>query len=302
MTVHYHCKRFAGASFAIRSVCSRDEREGTAWNQKAEKMKQTPQSLTELFRRYLHHQVAAQAEGLNLADPDGQVVPHEAVPVQPVDPRLAWEDALAVVRLEQTHSADEAISFSAPPEWPSLVATQEPAIAVPFCIGNFPQMVRNLQPFLTGRDLSELRLREGLGNEKSRALCAPSAVMHWAKTMRGYPQTLIAAGVLRLARRFKEAHELLLSNEPATANWQGLRANEEAALAWHRGNAEEALTSWQNQKPSIAVLFNRGMASLFLGQPADARLALEQAVSQLPEASAWHHLGQLYLALIAARS
>jgi hypothetical protein len=54
-----------------------------------EYMSQTSRSVTELFRQYLRRQMAAHAEGLGFADPDGLVVPHEAVPVQPVDPRLA---------------------------------------------------------------------------------------------------------------------------------------------------------------------------------------------------------------------
>jgi tetratricopeptide (TPR) repeat protein len=110
---------------------------------------------------------------------------------------------------------------------------------------------------------------------------------------------LLAAGVLRLARRFEEADELLKSKTPAA--WKALRANEEAALAWHRGQAEEALASWQTQKASVPVLFNRGMAALFLGRAADAQTALHQAVDQLPDTSAWHHLGHLYLALAEAR-
>ena len=47
----------------------------------------------------------------------------------------------------------------------------------------------------------------------------------------------------------------------------------------------------------MPVLFNRGMAALFTGQPADARADLRRAVEQIPESSGWHHLGRLYLAL-----
>jgi tetratricopeptide (TPR) repeat protein len=266
-------------------------------------MSETPQSLAELFGRYLRRQMTAQAEGLGLADPDEQAVPHEAVPVQPVDPRLAWEDALAVVRYSQTRNDNEASPSSAPPDWPGLVAAQESAIAVAFCIGNYPQMVRNLQPFLAGSELSALSCQARQGIERGRSMNVPSTLLPWARAMRGYPQLLVAAGLLRLARRFEDASQLLNSKGAETpAAWKTLRANEEAALAWHRGHAEEALTLWQAQKPIVPVLFNRGMAALFLGRPTEARTALEQAVSQLPETSAWHHLGHLYLALIAARS
>jgi tetratricopeptide (TPR) repeat protein len=272
-----------------------DERERGLRNKKGKEMWRTPRSLTALFRQYLHRQMAAQAEGLGLADPDGQVVPYEAVPMQPVDPRLAWEDALAVVRFSQAPSAGAGNPIPAPPDWPSLVAAQEPAIALAFCIGNFPQMVRNVQPLLAGGDLSALR------RVPTRPVSVSPTLLQWASTTRGYPQLFVAAGILRLARRFKEACDIFVSNREAPAGWQALRANEEAALAWHRGNAEEALALWQAQKTSLPVLFNRGMATLFLGRATEARTALNRAVAQLPETSAWFHLGQLYLALIAAR-
>ncbi len=275
-------------------------------------MSQTPQSVTELFGQYLRRQMAAQAEGLGYADPDGQVVPHEAVPMQPIDPRLAWEDALAVFRPLMTvaeslrdsepHSRSECSttsgepSLQAPPDWSSLVAAQEPAVAVAFCLGNFPQMVRDLQPLLTGGDLTLLRPSRG------RPLSVSPNLLPWANAAGGYPQRLLAVAVLRLARRFEEASELLKSSLACASGWQALRENEEAALAWHCGKADEALAQWQTQKDSVPVLFNRGMAALFLGRPGDARIALEEAVVQLPDSSAWHHLGHLYLALAAARS
>ncbi|MHB1423375.1 MAG: hypothetical protein ACYC3I_09330 [Gemmataceae bacterium] len=257
-------------------------------------MSQKPPSVTELFGQYLRRQMAAQADGLGFADPDGQVVPHEAVPMQPVDPRLAWEDALAVVRLGTEASSPS--RWEAPPDWPSFVAAQEPAIAVAFCIGNFPQMVRNLQPLLTGGDLTALR------PSTSRPIGAPPALLQWANAASGYPRLLLATAVLRLARHFDDASEVRGSRVDVPKAWQALWDNEEAALAWHRGNAEEALALWQAQKSSVPILFNRGLANLFLGRPAAARTALEQAVVQLAETSAWHHLGHLYLTLAAARS
>ena len=257
-------------------------------------MHQTPPSVIELFRDYLRRQMAAQAEGLGFADPDGQVVPHEAVSIQPADPRLAWDDALAVVDHFVTKSS--APRWEVPPDWPSFVAAQEPAIALAFCVGNFPQMVRNLQPLLASGDLSTLRQSAG------RPVSVSPSLLQWANKVQGYPQVLLAAGVLRLARRFEEASTLLKSRGDAAKSWQALRANEEAALAWQRGQAEEALALWQRQKASVPVLFNRGMAALFLGRPAEAQTALGQAVAQLPDTSAWHHLGHLYLTLATTRS
>jgi hypothetical protein len=249
-------------------------------------------SLPELFRRYLERQVTAQEAGLGFPEAEGEVVPHEAVPVQPVDPQQAWQDAVGVVSAFLPPGG--ASAWQVPPEWPTLVAAQEPAVALAFCLGNFPQMVRNLHPLLAGGDPAALR------QGSVRPLPAP-ALLEWTGAQAAWPQVLLAAGVLRLARHFDEASDLLRRAGEAPAEWRPMRANEEAALLWHRGRTEEALAQWQAQPDSVPVLFNRGMASLFLGQSAAARAALSVVVEQLPDTSAWHHLGHLYLAL-AARS
>jgi tetratricopeptide (TPR) repeat protein len=256
-------------------------------------MSETPRSLADLFTRYLQQQMAAQTDGLGFADPDGQVVPHEAVPVQPVEPRLAWQDALAA--LSHLAPGRSASIRDVPPDWPVLVANHEPAVALAFCAGNFPQLVRNLQPLLGNADLTVLRPSAG------RPLSVPSPLLEWATGTRAYPQILLAAGVLRLCRRFDEAAELLHLPGNVPAAWRAAKANEEAALAWHRGRAEEALDLWCKQESSVPVLFNRGMAALFLGRPDEAHAALTEAVAPLPDTDAWHHLGHLYLALADAR-
>ena len=149
----------------------------------------TPPPLAELFAEYLKGQTAAQAVGLGFAEPDGEVEPYESVPVQPVDPALAWTDALAAAGHFQTAKTN----WTTPPDWPALVAAQEPAVALTFSLGNFPQMVRNLHPLLAGGDLTALRAGPARG--------APApALVEWARTEAGYPQMLLAAGVLRLAR------------------------------------------------------------------------------------------------------
>ena len=84
------------------------------------------------------------------------------------------------------------------------------------------------------------------------------------------------------------------------AEWADAWANETAALLWHRGRKEEAARAWQALPESVPVLFNRGMAALFLGRATEARPLLERAVAGLPEGDAWHHLGRLYLTLARA--
>ena len=98
---------------------------------------------------------------------------------------------------------------------------------------------------------------------------------------------------------FDEAADLLKGAPPA--EWRAVHANEEAALAWHRGRADEAAALWQKQPESVPVLFNRGMAALFLGDAVTAHEALTRTAAALPETGAWHHLSRLYLALAAAR-
>jgi tetratricopeptide (TPR) repeat protein len=254
--------------------------------------KVTNPPLDELFRNYLQRQATAQGQGLGFADVSGDVVPHEAVPLQPADPQQAWKDALAVV----PHLAGKTkVQWQVPPDWPTLVATQEPAVDLAFCLGNFPQMVRLLQPLLT------------LGGAVQPTSLAPrpipaAGLAEWAKNARTFPEILLAAGMLRLNQQFGEAEDLLRQAGEADAHLAALRANEEAALLWHQGRHEDALAAWQTQDAAAPVLFNRGMAAIFLGRFAQAQEPLGQAVKALPETSAWHHLGQMYLALAQAQA
>jgi len=244
-------------------------------------------TVAELFARYLERQVDAQAEGLGFAPALGEVEPYDSVPVQPIDPRLAWDEARAVL---QTFAGLSPAQGKAPLEWPHLVAGYEPALALAFALGNYPQLVRDLHALLAGGNLSALRGRPA-------GTLADEALLAWARRQTGSYPRLLAAGVLRLARAYDEAAELLEQAAPGTGEWHAVWENERAALAWHRGQAEEALTLWQHQAESVPVLFNRGMASLFLGRTEEARTALGPAVAALPDSSSWHHLGQLYLAL-----
>jgi tetratricopeptide (TPR) repeat protein len=251
-------------------------------------------ALGQLLTRFLQRQAEAQAAGLAPADP-GDVTPYEASPVQPVDARLAWEEAVAVASY-LAPDVDRR-SFTVPPHWPQLVAAQEPAAAPAFAIGNYPQMVRDLHLLLNHFRPAELRPGGG------RSLATP-ALVQWsekAAQLKKLPQVLLAIGSLRLAREFDQAGQILANlQKEAAASWQPALLNERAALAWHQGNHADALALWNAVPDSVPVLFNRGMACLFLDQPAQARSWLTQAVAQLPEGSAWHHLGRLYLTLAAA--
>ena len=253
-------------------------------------------SLSALLTSYLKRQVSDQMQDLGHAEPLGRVVPFEAVPVQPVEPRLAWEEALAV--LPHFQLAGAADGLAVPPDWPTLVAAHEPEAALPFCLGNFPQMVRQLPVLLQAPDLAPRRATA------VSPLCPPS-LRHWASQAAQKPpflQTLLAVGVLRLARYHDLATELFRQHRGRVpADHRRAWANEEAALAWSCGQFEQAAALWQSQAESVPILFNRGLADLFLGRAAKARTWLIQATARLSDESAWYHLGHLYLALAEMR-
>jgi hypothetical protein len=248
--------------------------------------------LTDLFGDYLRQQVSRQTAGLGRADSTDEVVPFEAVPVQPADAKLAWEEAVAVARYSQ--SGMTMPTWSPPPDWPAIVSSQEPAAALSFSFGNYPQLVQNVRSLLHATDLATLRPVE------ARSTAAPS-VREWAAAVVKQPespQLLLVVGILRLTKQFEEAAELLKHHRAIQfADWQAAWANEEAAVVWHRGQVQQAADLWEKQAPSVPVLFNRGMAALFLGKSAAARSSLTEAVDQLPEKDGWHHLGRLYLTL-----
>jgi tetratricopeptide (TPR) repeat protein len=248
-------------------------------------------SLASLMSKYLEQQRDAQAAGLASCDPSSEVVLYDAGPVQPIDARIAWLEATAVIPLFG-QKLDK--SCSVPPHWPQLVAAHEPVAALAFCVGNFPQLLRNLQVLLHKTDLAKLL------PSASQPTAAP-ALLDWseqASLKPQFPQLLLAVGALRLAKQFERCEALLTKHEGSVPKeWRAAWSNEKAALLWHRGRTDEACKLWESLPDSVPVLFNRGMAALFSGRIDEARAALTQAVSQLPETGAWHHLGRLYLTL-----
>src|SRR2546421_4680224 len=87
-------------------------------------------SLEVLFANYLRQQAEAHASGLAALDPNGEVVPYDVGPVQPIDARPAWTEAVAVA----THydAGFQVKQMQAPPQWPQLVLVHEPAAALAF--------------------------------------------------------------------------------------------------------------------------------------------------------------------------
>ena len=249
-------------------------------------------SLQDLAARLLAGQIGAHASGLAAFEPN-EVTPYEAGPVQPINPETAWREAVVAL----TYCGVQEVP-AAPPHWPHLVANHEPVVALAFCVGNFPQLVRNFHQILQSRELTSLRPVAG------RPTLAPQ-VSAWAEQCAAnpeFPKALVALGALRLAKQFDEADRLVAALDSAVpAEWQAAWDNEKAALAWHRGDMLAALTAWRGMSPSLPVRFNMAMAELFSGDAAAARVRLTDVVREMPESSAWHHLARLYLTLATMR-
>lgn len=246
--------------------------------------------LSDLLARYLEKQADAEDAGITAFS--GEVTPYEVGPLQPLDPKLAWDEALAALAFYGKPAVRKA-----PPHWAQLVAGHESIVAVAFCVGNFPQLVRNWHQVLTQPAGSEISVDAG----RPAALDFSSYVAQ-AGEKRQFPQLLIALSTLRLARQFDAGRAFIQAHDAAIpAEWRAAWDNEKAALAWHAGQPQDARKAWDRLEPTAPVLFNRGMAALFTGDIPAAKQSLQAAVALVPAASAWHHLGRLYLTLAGLR-
>ena len=226
-------------------------------------------SIEALMMRFLANRSDASA----VEPGESEVEPHEVAAGFRVDPRAAWLDA--------NYAAASAAQL--PPEWSALVGQQSSAFALPMAAGHFPQRVKDLQPLLAKFNPAELRPTGTQG-----ALPAFTNLRTWI-AKNGSANPLLAAGIARTLGDFDTAEALL-------ANLNGAD-NDKAALRWQRGECGEALSAWDAMPDAPAVLFNRGMARLFLGRVAEARESLQKAVAAIPETSGWHTLARLYLAV-----
>jgi tetratricopeptide (TPR) repeat protein len=258
--------------------------------------KASPPSLHEMLASYLRRQMTSISLGLASAAVGGEVQPYDAVPALPADPQLAWKGTLSVLNIFGLKSKDSFVPF--PAEWSGLVTDHPPAAALPCALGNYPQMVRDLRAIVQAKSLSSIRT----GQSRVLPLSGLAARASELAGRQDYTALLVAAGMLRAASHFEDAEHLLRTNsKDFPESLQQLVANELAALAWQRGQIQEATRMWEAQKPSPAVWFNRGMAALFQDQASEATSYLKKAVDQLPEDDGWQHLGRLYLALAEMR-
>lgn len=247
--------------------------------------------IADLMSRYLAQQAEARGAGIGEA-PVNEVEPYEAAAFPLVEPRTAWDEAIAAIRLLDPEKGK--LNIAPPADWSGLISGMESFAALPFASGNFPQLVRDLPALIRTTRRSDLQ-------PKRLPALEGSSLESWAMQIarKGHlPDALVSVGMLRLARQFDAAERVIADLRPkAETRWHDALANEEAALAWHRGDAEQAASKWLSLPDSAPVCFNRGMSWLFRDQAAAARTALNQAVAMLPETDAWHHLARLYLAL-----
>jgi len=257
-------------------------------------MNRLPPSIAELTAGFLNRTEDAEVLAA-AADALGEVEPHEVSVGFRAEPRLAWKESQEVL----TAFGRKATAVPAPSDWGTLVARQEGAAALPFVLGNYPQRVRDLSTLLQTSDLSEL-LKASETNTP-----ASSGLLKWGTKhieAGDLPQALIAAANYRAAGDFELASETVSQLKGRVGEeWRAILANEEAGILWHRGQFAAAAEMWAQLPDSVPVRFNRGLAALFLGKPAEAKTHLQAAVANLPESSAWHHLASLYLTLAEMR-
>lgn len=196
---------------------------------------------------------------------EGLAEPHEVAAGFRVDPRAAWLDATAA---HTTGGNAPAPAGPQPPEWAALVARPSPALALPMAPGHFPQCVNDLHPLIAKFDANDLR-----PSGPPAVLPGFGGLRKWVERHAGDP---VAAGVGRML---------------------GDASGPDPAARWLRGECAAALAAWDAEPESPAGLFNRGMGRLFFGRYAEARELLARAVGALPEASGWHALARLYLAV-----
>jgi tetratricopeptide (TPR) repeat protein len=254
-----------------------------------------PPNLTDLMLRYVNRPIdAASLEAETGAL--GEVEPHEVAVGFRTDPRLAWTEGLAALA---SFGVKAGKGVAAPADWAAVVVRHDSVAAEPMALGCYPQRVRDLTALLQADDLTQLR-------PSGESRLASISLRSWADKQVAKnepPLALLAAAILRAAGDFDQAGAVLNGiRDQVTEELRPVVSNEEAALLWQKGECAKAAALWETLPETPAVLFNRGMALLFLGQAVKAREILKKASALIPDRDGWHHLAALYLALAEMRN
>jgi tetratricopeptide (TPR) repeat protein len=164
------------------------------------------------------------------------------------------------------------------------------------CLGNFPQMLRDVKALTEVGSLPSLR---------PQPLAVPgdaSGVRSWRSSDTSAAARLVRAGLLRLAGEYAQATEVLDDTPEGRGKLKSALLNEKAALAWHQGDHESAADLWKRAKEEIPVLFNRGLCLLFSRQAAQSRSLFDRVLEGLPESSSWRQLAELYRAMVELKA
>lgn len=249
-------------------------------------------SLADLMVRFLSTRSDASAGAVESVA-EGEVEPFEVAAGFRVDPRAAWMDAAAYNPGVATPGTP---AVPLPTEWSNLVSQPATAFAVAMAAGNFPQRVRDFQPLLTKFDPAELR--PSLSQTPIPTLSGMRTWIAREANSGKHEAKILAAGVARVIGEFDWASAILGETDAGCSDAvRTVLENERAAMLWHRGQCREALAAWDAMTDTPAVLFNRGMANLFLGNSATAKSLLTRAIDTIPESSGWNALARLYLAV-----
>lgn len=233
----------------------------------------SPPSIADLTDRMLK---ARAAEPTDTAEPE--VEPYEVLNGFRTDPRTAYTDAVAALKLLGVKDLPTAL----PPEWAGYVQMLPMTVAVPMAAGRFPQQVRDLAALLDGEAVHTPTPPSEAGGFGS--------LRSWVKKQDNGAAKL-AAGIARS-----------LGDEPAVPTGSdAVSANERAAALWTVGDVSPAVKLWLAMPDSPVAWFNRGMCLLFTDRAKEALPHLRKAVASLPETSGWQHLAELYLAVAESR-
>ncbi|MCS7020867.1 MAG: hypothetical protein NZ703_07965 [Gemmataceae bacterium] len=233
-----------------------------------------PPDVTDLLLRYLVQRSDAAMAAVEWSGPE--VEPYETATGFRIDPRTAWQAATAVLPAGATPAP--------PPEWAGLVQFSAPQWAIPCAVGEFPQRLRHLQPLLQPAPLTRL-----IPTPDTPALPGFERLRQWIG-QQSAPH-LLGAALARLLHDWSDAQRLLPADE----------ANEQATLLWARGQPHDALRLWDAIPERPHVLFNRGLARLFLDQPQAALPLFRQAAALWGERHPWQPLAALYAAIAEIR-